>query len=259
MKKPLIKGLCALAGTLLGLAVAEVTLRALDVAPPHRHSLRGLHDGHPRLGWVGRSGYEARLSSPDFDVPVVFDEAGFRRPGVPFDGPQDAPRIAFLGDSFTWGWGVGQGQVFTDRLQAELGDAQEVRNYGISGYGSAQQLVLLEELLLPQEPRTVVLMFFANDVADTIDSKDERRPWVEVVDDRPELRNLPVERPLKSGLRSLTGRSVALTHLRFFANVIGDRIKGTHRIQAAAPVADTPSPRPRHPPVGTLAGRCSRR
>src|SRR5262245_61550618 len=46
-------------------------------------------------------------------------------------GEKNKPRVLFLGDSFTWGWGVSNGERYTDNLQSRLPNIQ-VLNAGIT-------------------------------------------------------------------------------------------------------------------------------
>ena len=59
----------------------------------------------------------ARFYGPDFDVRIVNGPGGFRVAGARVLPDADAECVVVLGDSFTWGWGVAQGEIFTDHLQ----------------------------------------------------------------------------------------------------------------------------------------------
>lgn len=153
-------------GLVFALVAAEITLRVSGVATLHLNPLSGFHNSDERLGWVGAPSYTGRFRQPEFDVRIEHDEEGFRRPAEAFRGAADAPQVVFLGDSFTWGWGVASGATFVDRVQAAVGDATQVRNRGVNGYGTTQHLVLLRERVLELRPRAVTLMFCENDVTD---------------------------------------------------------------------------------------------
>ena len=90
----------------------------------------------PCIGWRGRKLYTARFKRPDFDVVVAHNAAGFRKQ-VNLEPKLDkAPHSIFVfGDSFVWGWGVGQGEVFTDEMNLLLPN-YSVHNYGIDGVGT---------------------------------------------------------------------------------------------------------------------------
>ncbi|MDJ0864606.1 MAG: SGNH/GDSL hydrolase family protein [Myxococcota bacterium] len=79
-------------------------------------------------------------------------------------------RIAVLGDSSTFGWGVEQFEAYPERLGpalAALGDLPddqfEVLNLGVPGYSSFQGRVLLEHVALKLAPDVVVWSFLSND------------------------------------------------------------------------------------------------
>lgn len=219
---------------MLALAIVEVGLRLTGSAPLHRHALASFHDGHPRIGWIGSPGFEARFLRAEFDVRIASGPDGFRRPDPNVDGG-DRPVAAFLGDSFTWGWGVDQGEVFTDVLRGLLDDRWSVKNYGVNAFGTTQELVLLREIVLPTRPRRVTVLFFANDPEECIDSRGGRRPWARLAGDRIAIENLPPERETASLVRRLSRRSLALSSVRYGANALGDLAR---RVEAsAAPIA----------------------
>ncbi len=231
----------------LGLSVAfagsEAWLRATDSIPRQQNSRRAFHDHHPRLGWVGSKNYVARFRRDGFDGLTAFDEDGFRRVEVPFEGPPDAPLVAFLGDSYTWGYGVSQGEVFADHLQRALGQRARVANFGITGFSTGQEWILLEDIVLPRAPRIVTVVFCPNDLLDNTDSWGGRRPWFQLVDGVVQRENLPVERKITGPLYAFARRSLAYTALRYRLNVLAERFRSSHaappRDHMASPAGDT--------------------
>jgi len=179
-----------LLGVLLAFLGLELVLRVSDVVPEVGSPLYSFHQNDPDLGWMGKPNVRLRYHRPEFDTLVQHDAGGWRQPQPA--RPQDAARrILVLGDSFTWGWGVSQGEVFTDRLQARLPATVAVYNRGVIGFGNAQEYLLLERELAAGRYDVVVLMFFINDLADNIDGKDGHRPYFELVDGRLLARNQP--------------------------------------------------------------------
>ena len=175
-------------GVLLALAGVEVVLRWSVVVPEGDNPLYHFHHSDPYLGWAGKPNVRMRYRRPEFNTLVELDAGGWRRP-LP-SPPDAARRILVLGDSFTWGWGVSQGELFTDRLQARLPTVALV-NRGLFGFGTAQEYLLLQRELAAAHYDAVVLMFFVNDVADNIDGKDGHRPYFDLVDGRLQPRNQP--------------------------------------------------------------------
>ncbi len=84
--------------------------------------------------------------------------------------PSGKRRIAFFGDSFTFGsWADSVERSFVGIFEESLSsDAWEVLNFGVGGYGFADVELLLSEKGIDFEPSFVVLvMFNGNDFRDT--------------------------------------------------------------------------------------------
>lgn len=207
-------GLILIGLLLAGLGI-EVILRLSDPVP-EIGSLATFHESDPYLGWKGSPNARLRFHRPDFDTLVRTDPDGWRQP-QPARPADPAQRILVLGDSFTWGWGVSQGEVFTDRLQARLPTVAIV-NRGIIGFGTAQEYLLLKRELAATRYDTVVLMFFINDVADNTDGKDGHRPYFDLVDGQLRAHNLPAL-PRADGLQRFFDDHSRAYH--FFAFEIG--------------------------------------
>ena len=212
-------------GALFAFLCLEVVLRVWDAVPEANNPLGGFHDSDPYLGWRGRPHARLRYHRPDFDTLVQLDADGWRQPDPP--PPADAARrVLVLGDSFTWGWGVSQGEVFTDRLQAQLAPAVAIDNRGISGFGTAQEYLVLQRALAATRYDTVVLMFFLNDVVDNTDGKEGRRPYFELIDGELRPHNQPAL-PLTSPLqRFFTDHSRAYQFVDFEYGLLKRRLKG---------------------------------
>lgn len=67
------------------------------------------------------------------------------------------PTIAFIGDSFVWGYDVEQTVRFTEVLRAKMPE-QRIINAGVTAYGTDQELLLLRRLWDRIKPDVVVLM-----------------------------------------------------------------------------------------------------
>jgi len=82
-------------------------------------------------------------------------------------------RILALGDSHTAGYEVAQNESYSAVLEAALiekGISAEVLNTGISGFGTAEQLVFLENEGMRYQPDIVIVGFYANDLEDNLKS-----------------------------------------------------------------------------------------
>ena len=88
-----------------------------------------------------------------------------------YDKPEGVFRVICLGDSNTQGLEVRQNHTYSKVLERFLnakGKQAQVINTGVSGFGNAEQLVLLENEGMKYNPDVVVLGFFVNDPADNV-------------------------------------------------------------------------------------------
>jgi lysophospholipase L1-like esterase len=99
---------------------------------------------------------------------------GFRTPAFETRKADAALRVAVLGDSSTFGWGVEHFETYPERLVPPLAAALgvdaarlEVLNLGVPGYSTFQGRVLLERVALPLAPDAVVWSYLSNDGAVT--------------------------------------------------------------------------------------------
>lgn len=148
------------------LAVAEGALRLFGSS--YRVPVSTFFDVDSELGYRGKACHTGRFRQEDFDVEMIHDCLGFRRHEHP--GP-DAPArdVYVLGDSFTWGFGVGQGRVYTDLMNQQL-TRFKMHNFGLCASGTVQQYALFNKHVRPNlEPRDVVFVaFYVNDYEDNV-------------------------------------------------------------------------------------------
>ena len=214
-----------LIGVLMSGLISEVTLRMTDVMPELESPLSSSHQSDAYLGWSGKPNVRLRFRRSEFDVLVEHDMEGWRQP-KPVRPAVPTSRILVLGDSFTWGWGVTQGQVFTDLLQAALPDTVAVYNRGGPGFGTAQEYLVLQRELAARVYDAVVLMFFINDLSDNISSKQGRRPYFELVDGGLRPHNQPAL-PLMNPVRQfLSDHSRAYAFVQFELEWLKRRFSG---------------------------------
>lgn len=119
----------------------------------------------PNMRWSGlpRTDMSSYFNLPfRADHPLVFstDRNGFRNSGV-----LQRAAVALIGDSYVEGWGVSDDETAAARLSQKIG--QPVANLGTAGYGSLQELRVLERYALPLRPRYAAWFFFeGNDLDD---------------------------------------------------------------------------------------------
>jgi hypothetical protein len=71
--------------------------------------------------------------------------------------PTQKPTIAFVGDSFVWGYDAEESERFTTILRGRL-PAYRVANVGVTAYGTDQEYLLLSRVWDRIKPNIVVLM-----------------------------------------------------------------------------------------------------
>jgi len=100
---------------------------------------------------------------------VRINSWGFRGPEWPAAKPPGAFRIMVLGDSFTFGQGIGEGEVYTtllgNQLRAKFPERTiEVLNLGVMGNSAVDEAKLLENIGPLLHPDLVLIGFTGNDV-----------------------------------------------------------------------------------------------
>lgn len=193
--------------TTAALAAAIGSVLALTVAPAVRRAFFPIYVEGPGyrvtgqkflydalLGWRNVPG----LKTTTFGQPLTINSAGLRGPERGFAKPPGVERILVLGDSYVWGYGVGDGDLFTRTLEqtvAASGVGVEVLNAGVSGWGTDQEYLWLREEGLRYSPDLVVLGFFFNDPSETITSVTYGVAKPVFVDTELTLANVPVPPP----------------------------------------------------------------
>lgn len=114
---------------------------------------------------------------------------GFRTEEITPQKGENVHRIALLGDSSTFGWGVNQDERFSKLLEDKLNTVQsairyEIINLGIPGYATEHGIATFEHYALKYSPNTMILSFGAND--GKLISQDAKKflrsdSWVEEV------------------------------------------------------------------------------
>jgi len=191
------KRLLAIAGGLaLGLVVAEAGLQLADIRPERfrpprwsafdgnsfRHSdmwadglikqpspFAGIDMGQYTPGGRFRIEYASNPRGYFDDrngVEMTVNKLGLRGPEVAREKPAGTLRLLGLGDSFTFGVGVGEEHTFLRRLEGRLAGQRpvEVLNAGTQGYNTRDQQVTLENRWLALTPDIVLVVFYLNDI-----------------------------------------------------------------------------------------------
>jgi hypothetical protein len=174
-------------GLAFALVFLEVALRLLGISFQDYYKadpVRGVAHRPGAQGWFRREGRQY----------IVINSQGFRDREHPARKPPGTYRIAILGDSFTEALQVRLQESFGAVLEHELatcadfrGRSVEVFNFGVSNYGTAQELLTLRDWVWQTEPDLVLLAFFTgNDVWDNSRElkQDPELPYFRLEGDR---------------------------------------------------------------------------
>lgn len=189
-----------LTGVVVGFLGLEFNLRVFGGPIQVFNPLNGFHEGDPVLGWRGKKGIARRFHTTEFDVLVRHDADGFREADPPRP-PNARSNVLVLGDSLAWGWGVEQGQLFTDLLQRRLGSDVAVYNRAVNAYATGQEWLLFQRELELRDYDHLIVVVSATDMGDNADDK-KHRPAYDLVDEQLVPRNQPPPGALKNPVES---------------------------------------------------------
>lgn len=167
MRSRLAPILLALAGVVCAVALAEAFLR---LRPDGEAGFRGLHRVEPGAPWLYRGRPGAEAGRRGGGVFYSLNEAGFRDRSRSRSREPGAWRIAVLGDSIAFGYGVDRDARFTEWLGRELHRAgherAEVMNFAVSGYSPFNEAALFEGVVSEYDADLVLVQFCVNDLND---------------------------------------------------------------------------------------------
>jgi len=179
--KRILFGVCALAASSLIAALAvEVAFRLLPYMVRHDY---GYLTPLPPSGSPYFDGIYQASSTPGLLMELAPGQTKWEKNGSVYhinelgmrdDLPMEAGdgslvRVAVLGDSFAFGYGVNQEEVFTTLLEkclnerAPAGVRFDVMNFAAPSYAAQHQPPILEHKVLPWKPDLVVLTYVVND------------------------------------------------------------------------------------------------
>jgi hypothetical protein len=161
------------AALVLSFAVAcgagEIGLRLAGYSRTYLNPFGSFHEYDPVLGCRGKPDFVGRFRQADFDVVVAHNGLGFRQPEVHPQVVEPDHTLFVLGDSFVWGYGVGQAEVITDQIAMRLPEYR-VRNFGLAGSGTVEQMSIFDRHVRDQlDPGDIVILtFLGNDFRDNV-------------------------------------------------------------------------------------------
>lgn len=149
-------------------AVGEVSARFLIPAYKKYHpeaiasdnDQRTLFEYHPSLGWIPKPNLDSWINFPAALIRVTSNSEGFRDEEWESKGLRS--HWVILGDSQVWGYNVQAEQRFSNRLSLKYPEIR-FHNYGVSGYGTAQEYLLYLDFVRRRHPDGVLILFGGND------------------------------------------------------------------------------------------------
>ena len=189
------------------LCVGEVLLGILDFSAlriPENSNvvLNGGDAVQPdaELGWAQIPNVVTQSTTANRTVSVRHNSLGLREKEPSDDA--SGGTFVFLGDSMVWGLDAEVGERFTDLLQKELPRYRMV-NAGVLGFGTDQELLLVQRVWNRLKPRVVVLTFSNdNDRDDNTSSlryQTNYKPYfVQIAEGEWQIRGYPLPPPTRA-------------------------------------------------------------
>ncbi len=192
-------------GMILALVLLEVGLRlvAIPAVEVHRRAPVTFEDHRrfftydPELGWRGRSNVKGSFSGWEFTTHVHLNELGFRTHRLRHTKQPTQYEILLLGDSITWGYGVEEGERYSDFLEKELatlGVSTVINNVAVPGYDTGLELLLYRQLKGLSCPDVVAIGLYANDIWENGSPMQGpyAKPYFKLIGNQLQPANIPV-------------------------------------------------------------------
>lgn len=197
------------------------------VAPPlyleepghERTGHRYLYDA--TLGWRNIPNWKATTHGK----PLSINSQGLRDSEHGFEKPEGVRRVLVLGDSYTWGYGVGDQEIFCHLLERRFqdrGESVEVINSGVSGWGTDQELLYLRQEGLKYLPDVVVVaLFIGNDLDNNVAAEQYLLHKPVFADGQLTLENSPVPKPRQYASDTLRRSLASLDPVEHTVAILG--------------------------------------
>lgn len=148
---------------------------------------QGLHVPHDTRGWT----LKPNLSAEKLGYRYTTNSQGFRSLHEYVDDA-DKFEILIVGDSFTFGTDVNDGETWPHMMQ-QVDERLNVFNLGIGGYGVDQMYITLREEISQYEPQVVVAAIIYDDLPRaTLDFRDFKKPKFRLHNEGLVLTNTPI-------------------------------------------------------------------
>lgn len=116
--------------------------------------------------------YKPRPNFVDEKNGVYLNSFGFRDEEFSYNKSNQTFRIAIVGDSVTFGLYINDSsKMFSELLEFYLKDDNleyEVYNFGIGGYSTLQETILINETVLEFKPDMIIIIYILNDIDEEV-------------------------------------------------------------------------------------------
>jgi hypothetical protein len=152
-------------GCALALLVLDLGIRVVNHWYPYFYCYDALR------GWGLNPGAHGRYTR-EGNAYLRINQDGFRGPDYARPKPPGVIRVAVIGDSYVEAMQVAEDRTLTSVLGRALGTSPvlhgrkvEALNFGVDGYGTAQEMLTLQSKVWAYQPDIVVLaIFLGNDI-----------------------------------------------------------------------------------------------
>jgi hypothetical protein len=108
------------------------------------------------------------LSGTFLGKDISFNSQSMRNREVSEEKPSGTVRLAGVGDSIMFGWGVGQEEMYLRIVERELNERYpqkqwEVLNFAVPGYNTVIEAAVVEHKVLRYRPDALIIHFVKND------------------------------------------------------------------------------------------------
>jgi hypothetical protein len=164
-----MRGALVFGSTLISLILLEVFARIVFPIQPTTMGFGALQgtDYYRRdaeLAWVPNANIQGRHDRPgSFESTFSTNSRGLRDREHALERPDGVRRIVAVGDSYTWGFGVDDDEVFTERIESML-DGVEVINLGVIAYQLWQEILYFQREGLLYDPDVLLVALCMNDI-----------------------------------------------------------------------------------------------
>ena len=155
--------------SLVLLITAELIMRLVYGLPPSTMdhfslSKSNYYQKDDELGHVPRKNIRGLHSKKgSFSTTFRTNTRGLRDKEYTLTKTDGVSRIVIIGDSFTWGWGVNDDEIYTERLEAMLSNTETI-NLGVTAYSLSQEISYFQREGLRYNPDILMVGFYLDDI-----------------------------------------------------------------------------------------------